>query len=91
MTDGFSFTLSHDVVYIYLCRSSSDLLVFEPLPVDEEDVASQQFAGQQPADAHSAQAAVLRQPAAARIVSGHHHRFDAHNVAVTAHTHTHSG
>ena len=52
--------------------------------MDEERVSAQQFVGQQSADAHSAQAAVLRQPAAARVVSGHHHRFDTHNVAVTA-------
>lgn len=61
----------------------SDLFVFESFPVDQESVPSQQFVGPQPAHADSAQAAVLRQPAAARIVSGHHHRFDAHNVAVT--------
>ena len=62
----------------------SDLLVFEAFSVDEEGVSPQQLAGQQPADAHSAQAAILCQPAAARLVSSHHHRFDAHNVAVTA-------
>ncbi len=65
-------------------RCWTNLFVFETFSVDEEGVASQQFIRQQPAHAHSAQAAVLRQPAAARIVSGHHHRFDAHNVAVTA-------
>lgn len=52
--------------------------------MDQKRVASQQFGRQQPAHTHSAQASVLRQPAAARIVSGHHHRFDAHDVAVTA-------
>lgn len=52
--------------------------------MDEEGVASQELARQQPAHTHSAQASILRQPAAARVVSGHHHRFDAHNVAVTA-------
>lgn len=57
--------------------------------MDQESVASQQFGWQQPAHAHSAQATVLRQPATTRIVSGHHHRFDAHNVAVTATDQTH--
>lgn len=68
-------------------QSFRNLAVFKSLPVDEEGVASQQLRRQQPTHAHSAQAAVLRQPAAARVVPGHHHRFDAHNVAVTA-THT---
>lgn len=66
---------------VFIC---THLPVFEAFSVDEEGVASQQFGRQQPAHAHSAQASVLRQPAAARIVSGHHHCFDAHNVAVTA-------
>lgn len=65
-------------------QSFGNLAVFKSLPVDEESVASQQLWGQQPTHAHSAQAAVLRQPAATRVVPGHHHCFDTHNVAVTA-------
>lgn len=65
-------------------QSFRNLAVFKSLPVDEESVASQQLWGQQPTHTHSAQAAVLRQPAATRVVPGHHHCFDAHNVAVTA-------
>lgn len=60
------------------------LAVSEALSVNQKGVASQQVASQQPAHANSAQAAVQRQPAATRLVSGHHHRFDAHHEAVTA-------
>lgn len=65
-------------------RLGAHLLVFKTFSVDQERVTSQQLGRQQSAHAHSAQAAVLRQPAAARLVSGHHHRFDAHYVAITA-------
>lgn len=74
--------LFHVIVFIHMQCCCTHLFVFKPFSVDKEGVASQQFGWQQPAHAHSAQAAILRQPAA--IISGHHHRFDAHNVAVTA-------
>ena len=63
------------------------LLVFEALPVDEEHPLAQELGRQHPAHAHPAEAAVLGQPAPAGVVSGHHHRFHAHNVAVTVGEH----
>lgn len=52
--------------------------------MDEEAASAQQLGRQHLAHAHTAEAStVLGQPAATRVVPGHDHRFDAHNVAVT--------
>ena len=64
------------------------LLVLDALPVDEEVAAFRQLGRWHLAHAHPAEAAaLLRQPAAARVIPCHDHRFDAHNVTVTADTH----
>lgn len=61
------------------------LLVFEALAVDEEVAAAGQLDRHHLTDTHPTETpSFLCQPASARVISGHDHRFDAHNVTVTA-------
>lgn len=60
------------------------LLVFEALAMDEEVAVSGQLSGHHLTDAHPAEAPpLLCQPSPTRVISGHDHRFHAHNVTVT--------
>lgn len=60
------------------------LLVFEPLAMDEEVDVAGQLSRHHLTDAHPAEPpTLLCQPSTTRVISGHDHRFDAHNVTVT--------
>lgn len=52
--------------------------------MDEEVAVSGQLSGHHLTDAHPAEAPpLLCQPSPTRVISGHDHRFHAHNVTVT--------
>lgn len=52
--------------------------------MDEEVAVSTQLSGRHLADADSAEpSALLCKPAPTRVIPGHYHRFDAHDVTVT--------
>lgn len=60
------------------------LLVFEALAVDEEVAAAGQLSRRHLTDTNPTETpSFLCQPASARVISGHDHRFDAHDVTVT--------
>lgn len=72
-----------------MCVCVFYLFVPQPLTTDEELGAAGgrhrcQLQWQEAAHPHPAQSApVLGQPATARVVPRHHHRFHTHDVAVT--------